>query len=185
MVKKYLLALSLLLSSWSFAAGNPQAVIETSLGTITIELYADKAPITVANFTQYANAHFYDGLIFHRVISGFMIQGGGFEPGMKRRETGAPIKNEANNGLSNQRGTIAMARTNDPDSATSQFFINHKDNAFLDYAGPSNPGYAVFGKVIDGMDAVDRIARVQTTHVGSYSDVPAETVKILSVTISE
>ncbi|WP_428243759.1 peptidylprolyl isomerase [Gynuella sp.] len=184
MFKKYLLIFGLLLSSGSFAA-NPQAVIETSLGTMTLELYADKAPVTVANFVQYANDHYYDGLIFHRVISGFMIQGGGFEPGMKQRQTNAPIKNEADNGLSNLRGTIAMARTNDPNSATSQFFINHKDNNFLDYANPAKPGYAVFGKVIDGMDTVDRIARVQTTRVGAYSDVPAETVKIISITIED
>ena len=151
-------------------AANPVVVMETSMGTIKIELYPDKAPVTVKNFLAYVDDKFYDGTIFHRVIgkenSGkkedFMIQGGGFEPEFKQKKTKDPIKNEAGNGLSNKRGTIAMARTNDPDSATAQFFINVKDNDFLDKSDASS-GYAVFGKVIEGMDVVDKIKAVETT----------------------
>ncbi len=143
-------------------AANPVVVIETSMGNIKVELFEDKAPITVKNFLSYVDDKFYDGTIFHRVIDGFMIQGGGYEPGMKQKKTKEPIKNEANNGLSNTRGTIAMARTRDVDSATAQFFINHADNSRnLDHKGPQSFGYCVFGRVIDGMDVVDKIAKVE------------------------
>lgn len=159
-------------------SGNPIVVLETSKGNITIELWPDKAPATVENFLTYVRDGFYGGTIFHRVISGFMIQGGGFTPDMAKKTTQAPIKNEAAANLPNERGTIAMARTNAPDSATSQFFINHRDNAMLNYRGPANPGYAVFGKVIDGMNVVDAIAAVSTTTKGPYQNVPAEPVVI-------
>ena len=160
----------------SSADKNPIVVMETSLGTIKIELYPDKAPITVKNFLQYVDDKFYDGTIFHRVISDFMIQGGGFEPGMREKRTRAPIKNESPNGLSNERGTIAMARTSDPDSATAQFYINTVDNKRLDQAR-----YCVFGKVIDGMDVVDKIRKVETGRVGRFDDVPKQDVIIKSV----
>jgi cyclophilin family peptidyl-prolyl cis-trans isomerase len=153
---------------------------ETSLGDFTLELDADKAPISVANFLAYVDDGFFDGLIFHRVIPGFMIQGGGFTPDMKQKKNGAPIKNEAANGLGNARGTIAMARTNVVDSATSQFFINLKDNDFLDHQGPSNFGYAVFGKVVEGLDTIDRIAKERTTDKGGHGDVPVTPVVIKS-----
>ena len=151
-------------------------LISTSSGDIKLELYEKKAPITVANFLSYASDGFYDGTIFHRVINNFMIQGGGFTADMKQKPTKPPIKNEADNGLKNERGTIAMARTAVVDSATSQFFINHKDNAFLDN-GARDFGYAVFGKVVDGMEVVDKIAAVRT----KAGDVPVETVTIVSV----
>ena len=150
---------------------NPVVVLETSMGNIKIELFADKAPITVKNFIDYVDSKHYDGTIFHRVMgkenSGkdFMIQGGGFQPGLVEKQTKAPIKNEAGNGVKNERGTIAMARTDDPDSATSQFFINVADNSFLNRAG-GNPGYAAFGKVIEGMDVVDKIKAVPTQNLG-------------------
>ena len=154
---------------------NPVVVMETSMGTIKIELDQAKAPITVKNFLDYVEAKHYDGLTFHRVIPKFMIQGGGYEPGMKERKTRATIKNESFNGLQNKRGTIAMARTPAPDSASSQFFINHKDNDFLDKAkAQDGVGYCVFGKVIEGMDVVDKIAAVRT----GRNDVPVEDVKI-------
>jgi len=151
-------------------------LISTSSGDIKLELYEKKAPITVANFLSYASDGFYDGTIFHRVINNFMIQGGGFTADMSQKPTKPPIKNEADNGLKNERGTIAMARTAVVDSATSQFFINHKDNAFLDN-GARDFGYAVFGKVVDGMEVVDKIAAVRT----KAGDVPVETVTIVSV----
>jgi cyclophilin family peptidyl-prolyl cis-trans isomerase len=154
--------------------------LETSMGDIVIELDEEKAPVTVKNFLQYMEDGFYDGTIFHRVIPNFMIQGGGFTSDMQRKATQPAIVNEAANGLKNDRGTIAMARTNDPDSATSQFFINHRDNGSLNYAGPGNPGYAVFGRVVEGMDVVDKIAAVKTTRRGPYSDVPVEPVVIKS-----
>ena len=158
---------------------NPVVVLDTSLGKITIELYKDKAPITVKNFLQYVDEKHYDGTIFHRVIADFMIQGGGMEPGLKEKQTHAPIKNESTNGLSNKRGTIAMARTGVPDSATAQFFINVKDNTFLDKAKARDKvGYAVFGKVTDGMDVVDKIREVQTGNRGGMSDVPITDVII-------
>ena len=161
--------------------------LNTNMGTIVLELDADKAPETVANFTQYANDGFYNGTIFHRVIDGFMIQGGGMEPGMKEKTTRAPVKNEADNGLSNARGTIAMARTPDPHSATAQFFINVKDNTFLDFRSPTADGfgYCVFGKVVEGMDVVDKIKGVTTTTAGMHQDVPAEDVIIESVEVTE
>ncbi len=153
-------------------------VLTTNHGKITIELDADKAPKTVENFLAYVKSGHYDGTIFHRVINGFMIQGGGFEPGMKQKETNDPIENEAANGLSNDIYTIAMARTNDPHSASAQFFINVKDNDFLNYAGPNNWGYCVFGKVTDGTDVVDAIRKVRTGSKGFHSDVPVEDVII-------
>jgi peptidyl-prolyl cis-trans isomerase B (cyclophilin B) len=161
--------------------------MKTSLGDLTLELDEQAAPVTVSNFLEYADNGHYDGTIFHRVIKDFMIQGGGLKANLKAKSTHDPILNEAANGLKNQRGTIAMARTSDPDSATSQFFINHKDNVFLDYRGPGPDkiGYAVFGKVIEGMDVVDKIASVKTGSKGPYDDVPKEPVQILSVRLIE
>jgi peptidyl-prolyl cis-trans isomerase B (cyclophilin B) len=153
-------------------------VLSTNHGDITIELDAEKAPKTVDNFLAYVKSGHYDGTIFHRVIDGFMIQGGGFEPGMKQKDSGEPIENEASNGLANEKYTIAMARTNDPHSATAQFFINVKDNSFLDYSGPDNWGYCVFGKVTDGTDVVDQIRKVPTGSKGFHGDVPVEDVII-------
>jgi len=157
--------------------------LETSLGDIIIELNEAAAPVTVKNFLGYVEDGFFDGTIFHRVINGFMIQGGGFTDNMGRKQTRPPIVNEAKNGLKNDRGTIAMARTNDPDSATSQFFINHKNNDFLNYVEGRNPGYAVFGKTVEGMDVVDKIAAVKTTVSSGMRDVPAETVLIKSAKV--
>lgn len=161
--------------------------LNTNFGTITLELFADKAPITVENFLGYVKDGFYDGTIFHRVINGFMIQGGGMEPGMKEKATRDPIKNEADNGISNERGTIAMARTMEPHSASAQFFINVKDNKFLDHRSPTPDGwgYAVFGRVVDGMDVVDKIKEVQTGNAGFHQDVPVEDVIIESTEITE
>jgi cyclophilin family peptidyl-prolyl cis-trans isomerase len=170
------------------AAGNPTAVIHTSKGDIELELFAEQAPRSVENFIGYANNGFYDGTIFHRVISHFMIQGGGFTPDMEKKPTGEPIPNEADNGLSNKRGTIAMARTNDPHSATAQFFINVQDNMNLDYTGQTSSaawGYAVFGRVTSGMEVVDDIRFVQTSQAGPYSDVPVEPVVIDGVEIKQ
>lgn len=163
-------------------ASNPQVILETSLGSITLELDHEQAPITVANFLRYVDSGFYDGTIFHRVIPGFMIQGGGFDEAMDEKKTGAPIKNEAGNGLSNRRGTIAMARTSVVDSATSQFFINSVDNFFLDHRNESADGYGycVFGHVIEGLEVVDRIEKVPTGNLGYFQDVPQEPVIILS-----
>jgi cyclophilin family peptidyl-prolyl cis-trans isomerase len=154
--------------------------LETSMGDIVVELNEAAVPITVKNWLTYVQDGFYDGTIFHRVIPNFMIQGGGLTADMQRKATHPPIVNEAANGPKNDRGTIAMARTNDPDSATSQFFINHRDNDSLNYGGPSKPGYAVFGRVVEGMDVVDKIAAVKTTRVGSRADVPVEAVVIKS-----
>lgn len=165
---------------------NPQAVIHTSAGDIKLELYADKAPASVENFINYANSGFYDGTVFHRVISTFMIQGGGFTPDMQKKVPGEPIQNEAANGISNTRGTVAMARTNHPHSATSQFFINVQDNPNLDYSGGNSSrdwGYAVFGRVISGMEVVDQIRFVETARKGPYSDVPVEPVVIDNVEV--
>jgi cyclophilin family peptidyl-prolyl cis-trans isomerase len=165
---------------------NPVVVMETSKGTIKIELFPDKAPETVKNFLSYVDDKFYDGTIFHRVIRGFMIQGGGFDPEMRQKQTKAPIKNEASNGLSNARGTIAMARTMDPDSATAQFYINVVDNPALDAANARDGvGYCVFGKVTEGMDVVDQIRAVQTGVRGGMRDVPVEPVAIKSVRRAE
>lgn len=159
--------------------------LHTNKGTIVLELDADKAPNTVENFLNYAKSGFYDGTIFHRVIDGFMIQGGGMEPGMREKQTNAPIKNEANNGLINERGTIAMARTPDPHSATAQFFINVSDNAFLNFRSETMEGwgYCVFGKVVDGMDVVDTIRKVDTGSFGFHQDVPKEDVVIERVEV--
>ena len=154
--------------------------LETSHGNIVIELNADKAPVTVENFLSYVKAGFFDGTIFHRVIPNFMIQGGGFNDQMIEKKANDPIKNEADNGLANDRGTIAMARTSDPNSASSQFFINHKDNHFLNYSAPTAQGwgYCVFGKVTEGMDVVDAIAGVSTASSGGHADVPVEVIVI-------
>ena len=165
-----------------------QVTIKTSVGDIQLELNDEKAPITVENFKAIASSGYYEGTIFHRVINGFMIQGGGLTADMSTKSSGTgPIQNEANNGLPNDRGTIAMARTMDPHSATSQFFINHKDNAFLNHTGETSQGwgYAVFGMVTEGMDVVDQIAGVATGSSGAYQDVPEEVITIESVTISE
>ncbi len=158
-------------------------IIDTSLGAITAELYEDKAPVTVKNFADYARSGFYAGTIFHRVIDGFMIQGGGFTPDMEQKKTHEPVVNEARNRLPNERGTLAMARTNVVDSATSQFFVNHADNAFLDFKAPTAQGfgYCVFGKLTSGLDVLDAIAKVPTTTVSWYENVPATPVVILSV----
>jgi cyclophilin family peptidyl-prolyl cis-trans isomerase len=166
-------------------AKNPVVTVATSKGIIRIELDAAKSPITTQNFLNYVNDRYYDGLIFHRVIPGFMIQGGGFDPQMKQKETKAPIKNEAGNGLKNQTGSIAMARTNVVDSATAQFFINVKDNDFLNQKNTSADGfgYAVFGQVIEGMDVVRAIEKVKTGNRGGHQDVPVEAVVIQSVTV--
>ena len=165
-----------------------QVTIKTSVGDIQLELNDEKAPVTVENFKTIASSGYYEGTIFHRVINGFMIQGGGLTADMNNKSSGTgPIQNEANNGLPNDRGTIAMARTTDPHSATSQFFINHKDNAFLNHTGETSQGwgYAVFGMVTEGMDVVDQIAEVATGSSGAYQDVPEEVITIESVTISE
>ncbi|EMR12163.1 peptidyl-prolyl cis-trans isomerase ppiB [Methylophaga lonarensis MPL] len=176
----------LLLASFSLSAQAeggaelPKVKLETSHGDIVIELNRDKAPETVANFISYVESGFYDGTIFHRVIPNFMIQGGGFTEEFEQKKTGAPIRNEANNGLANNRGSIAMARTGDPHSATAQFFINVTDNSFLNFRGEvaSEWGYAVFGQVIEGMEVVDAIRAVATTMRGPHQDVPAENVVI-------
>ncbi|MBI3223055.1 MAG: peptidyl-prolyl cis-trans isomerase [Nitrosomonadales bacterium] len=154
--------------------------LHTNHGTITLQLDAEKAPNTVQNFLDYVNAGFYENTIFHRVINGFMIQGGGFEPGLKQKKTNAPIQNEAANGLQNDKYTIAMARTNDPHSATAQFFINVKDNGFLNYSAPNAQGYGycVFGKVIEGTDVVDSIRKVDTGSRSGFQDVPLQDVII-------
>ncbi len=181
------IALLLSVNSNVFAA-NPKVRMDTSKGTVIIELYADKAPNTVENFLRYVNAGKYDGTIFHRVIKSFMNQGGGFTPDFKKVETFAPIKNEADNGLKNKLGTIAMARTGDPDSATNQFFINTADNAFLDHTSktPRGWGYCVFGMVTDGMDVMNRISKVQTGANGPFQqDVPMEEILIQKVSVIE
>jgi peptidyl-prolyl cis-trans isomerase A (cyclophilin A) len=161
----------------------PRVVLSTSEGDITVELNAAKAPKTVENFLAYVKSGHYDGTIFHRVIDGFMIQGGGFTPDMKQKPTRAPIPLESKNGLKNERGTIAMARTSVPDSATSQFFINVVDNPRLDYPNPDGNGYAVFGKVVAGMEVVDKIRAVPTTSAGGHQNVPAKPVLIRAARI--
>jgi peptidyl-prolyl cis-trans isomerase B (cyclophilin B) len=161
-------------------------LMTTNKGPITIELDSAAAPETVENFLQYVRDGFYDGTIFHRVIDGFMIQGGGFDASMRQKATRAPVRNEANNGLTNSTGTIAMARTNDPHSATAQFFININDNTFLDHQNqtPSGWGYCVFGRVTDGMDVVNAIKDVKTTSHGPHRDVPAETIVIETAVVA-
>lgn len=161
--------------------------LKTNMGTIVLELDAEKAPVTVENFVNYAKEGFYNGTIFHRVIPNFMIQGGGFEPGMGQKETHDNIKNEADNGLKNDLGTIAMARTPDPHSASSQFFINTKDNGFLNFSSPTAQGwgYAVFGKVTEGLDIIESIEKVKTGSAGGHQDVPVEDIVIEEVTVAE
>lgn len=179
MIKKIGLGIGLiLLVNQAFA--NTDMQIKTNLGNINIELYDDKAPITVKNFKSYVNSQFYNGTIFHRVIPGFMIQTGGFDSKMQEKATQPSIRNEASNGLKNTRGTLAMARTNDPNSASSQFFINVANNDFLNKA-TGNPGYAVFGKVTQGLDIVDKIVNTPTATMGMYEDVPKQAVKIISI----
>jgi peptidyl-prolyl cis-trans isomerase A (cyclophilin A) len=179
---KYFLSVLLLVMATTTAIAATQVEFKTNKGNFTVELYPEKAPITVANFLQYVNSGFYEKTIFHRVINNFMIQGGGFERDLFEKPTKSTIKNESNNGLKNIAGTIAMARTPDPDSASSQFFINLKDNAFLDYASPDPDkiGYCVFGKVISGMDVVEKIGVTPTTTVSRFSDVPTQAIKIIS-----
>ena len=164
-------------------AGVKRVKLTTSMGDIVIELNEDAAPVTVKNFLRYTQERFYNGTIFHRVMPNFMIQGGGFSADMEQRPTHEPIINEGNNGLKNDRGTIAMARTNNPNSATCQFFINHTDNNSLNYDGPDKPGYAVFGKVVEGMDVVDKIASVQTANKGRSANVPVNAIVIESATL--
>ncbi|WP_432758397.1 peptidylprolyl isomerase [Thiomicrospira microaerophila] len=174
------LMVSLFFSSWTVKAENPQVLIETNKGSMIIELYPNEAPISVENFLSYVNSGYYDGTIFHRVIGNFMIQGGGFDTDFNRKPTQAPIQNEADNGLQNRIGTIAMARTNDPHSATSQFFINVANNNSLDFREktPRAWGYAVFGRVTDGMRTVNQIRGVPTTSHQGHQDVPIEPVII-------
>ncbi len=184
MLRTVLLCLALLASAPTFAADtaatNPRVVIKTSEGDITLQLFADKSPVTVANFLGYVDKGFYNGTIFHRVIPNFMIQGGGFGPDMKEKETGEPIVNESNNHLRNTRGTIAMARTSNPDSATAQFFINQRSNLQLD-GSDAKPGYAVFGEVIQGMDIVDFIATAPTGIMAGMDDVPKQAIVIREI----
>jgi peptidyl-prolyl cis-trans isomerase B (cyclophilin B) len=179
--------LTLLCTAPAVFADNPTVKIKTNKGDITAELYRDKAPASVDNFLTYVNEGFYNGTIFHRVIDGFMIQGGGFGQDMKKKPTHDSIKNEADNGVKNERGTLAMARTSDPNSATAQFFINHKDNDFLNHTSKDRRGwgYAVFGKVTDGMDVVDKIATMPTGPGGPFpKDVPASPVVIESIAVN-
>ncbi|HEM8181111.1 TPA: peptidylprolyl isomerase A [Providencia rettgeri] len=169
-------------SSLALSAGETYVKLVTSAGDIELELNSKKAPVTTENFVQYINEGYYNGTTFHRVIPGFMIQGGGFNKDLQQKQTRAPIKNEADNGLRNLRGTISMARTASKDSATSQFFINVADNAFLDH-GQRDFGYAVFGKVVKGMDVADKISKVKTENVGPYQNVPVEPITIISAEV--
>ena len=185
----YILAFALM--TWSFNAraeeatpANPEVVITTTMGNIKVKLNSEKAPISTENFLKYIQKKHYDGTTFHRVIPTFMIQGGGHLPDMKEKETMAPIKNEAKNGLSNLRGTIAMARTGEIDSATAQFFINVVDNQRLDYVDSNHYGYAVFGEVTEGLDVVDKIKAVKTTTKGEFGDVPEKTILIKSIKLA-
>ena len=179
MKRLVLAACSLLLAGNLLAAENPRVLLNTSMGEIELELEAEKAPISVENFLGYVERGFYDGTVFHRIIPGFMVQGGGFDEGLNQKPTRQPIKNEADNGLHNVRGTVAMARTQNVNSATSQFFINHRDNDFLDHGG-RDFGYAVFAKVVRGMDVVDQIAQVPTGNRTMMQNVPLQPVKIVS-----
>ncbi|WP_417553562.1 peptidylprolyl isomerase [Marinomonas fungiae] len=180
-MKKSLLA-GLVLSALSLPSFATEVDIQTNLGDIRVDLNEQAAPNTVKNFLQYVDEGFYEGVIFHRVIKGFMVQGGGFTADLDRKKTHRAIAYEGNNGLKNDRGTLAMARTNDPNSATSQFFINHVDNAFLNHGAQGGAGYTVFGKVISGMDVVDQIASVPTRTVGPYQNVPSTPVTIEKIT---
>jgi len=170
----------------SARAANPVVLVETNLGTFKVELFEDKAPVTVKNFLQYVEDKHYDGTIFHRVISDFMIQGGGFEPGMKEKKSRDPIKNESSNGLSNLKGTLAMARTGEPNSATAQWYVNVKDNNFLDKAkARDGVGYCVFGRVIEGLDVIEKIKGVETDTVKGFENVPSKDVVIKSVKLEK
>lgn len=178
------LTLGTAMSSANAQESSPRAKFETSLGDFVLELDAAKAPLTVANFTQYVKDGHYDGVVFHRVIKGFMIQGGGYDEKMKERATRPSIQNEAKNGLKNIRGSVAMARTSAPHSASAQFFINHSDNGFLDYPGQDGWGYAVFGKVVEGMDVIDKIASTPTGNLPPFGrDVPLTAVVIKKATL--
>lgn len=185
--KQLLLSTSLLIATTTSVLAGPYVEFETNKGKFTIELYPEKAPETVANFLQYVKDGFYEKTIFHRVINNFMIQGGGFERDLFQKPTRAPIINEAANGLKNDTGTIAMARTEAPNSATAQFFVNLKDNAFLNHTGthPSEMGYCVFGKVVSGMDVINKIAVVPTGNVGRFQDVPTQAITIKSAKLLE
>lgn len=180
-MKKILAVCAALCVAGSAWAANPMVEIKTNQGSLTVELYADKAPATVENFLQYMKDGFYNGVIFHRVIDGFMVQTGGFEPGMKEKKTRPTIPNEAKNGLKNRTGTLAMARTSDPHSAAAQFFINLVDNVGLDYPSRDGWGYAVFGKVTLGMETVNKIAKVPTGNAGFHQNVPTVPIVIESV----
>lgn len=184
MPNRLLLSLAGLLLAFSAHAANPQVEVKTSMGDVVIELYPDKAPKTVENFLDYANSGFYNGTVFHRVIDGFMVQGGGFDQSLRQKPTRAPIRNEADNGLKNTLYTVAMARKPDPHSASAQFFINVADNGFLDHTAPTFDGwgYCVFGKVVKGQEVVRKIARVRTGGAGPFpKDVPLEPVVIKEV----
>ena len=182
MLKQTLFAVGAAFISLQAIAANSIVEMKTSMGNIEIELFNDKAPISAKNFESYIKDNFYNGTIFHRMIPGFMIQGGGMDANMVEKQTKAPIQNESYNGLKNTRGTLAMARTNSPNSASSQFFINTVDNDFLNKS-QMNAGYAVFGKVIKGMDVVDKITKVPTANFGMHQNVPKQAVKIVSVTV--
>ncbi len=183
MLKKICLAASLIVASGHVFA-NTLLEMKTSMGNIEIELYDDKAPVSAKNFASYAKSNFYNGTIFHRVIPGFMVQGGGMDANMVEKATKAPIINESNNGLKNTRGTLAMARTSNPNSASSQFFINVVDNSFLNRSA-ADAGYAVFGRVTKGMEIIDKIVKVPTGNFGMHQDVPKRPIKILSVRLIE
>ena len=188
MIKNLLLSIALLFSGLVLAEGeagkaqmpNPQVIIKTDQGNITLRLFMDKSPITVTNFLKYVDSGFYNGTIFHRVKPGFMVQGGGMLPDMTEKEVGAPIVNESKNRLHNVRGTVAMARTSDPDSATAQFFINHRTNLNLDWT-PTGAGYSVFGEVVEGMSVVDYITSTPVTRVRGHGDVPVEPIIIKEI----
>jgi peptidyl-prolyl cis-trans isomerase A (cyclophilin A) len=184
-MKRFFQAMLFLVLAGPVAADQPMVEMQTNQGLITIELFEKEAPESVANFLEYVRSGFYDGTIFHRVIDGFMIQGGGFEPGMNQKQTRNPIRNEAKNGLRNEPGTLAMARTNNPHSATAQFFINLVPNRALDYPSRDGWGYAVFGRVTEGFDIVQQIGKLPTTTVGPYQNTPVKPVIIESVRILE
>ena len=185
-MRKHLIAfVALATTALSALAANPMVELKTNQGEIVVEVFADKAPKSAENFVQYVKDGHYNGTVFHRVIDGFMIQGGGFDADMKQKSTRAPIENEAKNGLKNERGTLAMARTADPHSASSQFFINLVPNTFLDYPSRDGWGYAVFGKVVKGMDVVDKISKVATGNRGFHQNVPVEAVVVESARVLE
>ena len=184
-MKRLLLLAAALATSLPLWAANPVVAIKTRQGVIVAEIYADTTPKTAANFLQYVKDGFYDGTIFHRVIDGFMIQGGGFTADMKQKSTRAPVENEAGNGLKNGAGTLAMARTSDPNSATAQFFINLANNRGLDYPSPDGAGYAVFGKVTQGFDVVQKIAKLPTANAGFHQNVPTTPVVIESIKLKQ